>query len=145
MTLRLFLDRSVGTQKIAAALRALQLDVETIVDRYGAANSTIRDEQWIAEASRDGRLLISADQRIRYRPLERMAICLHAARCVTFAAGNMTADDMVALFLRHLPQVVSVATGPGPFVYHLTRERLTKMTLDCGASGTPPHHPPVIS
>jgi hypothetical protein len=57
----------------------------------------------------------------------------------------MTADVMIALFLRHLPQVVSVAADPGPFVYHLTRERLTKMTLDCGASGTPPHHTPAIS
>ena len=117
MTLRLFLDRSVGTRKIAAALRAQQLDVETIVDRYGVANLLTRDEQWIAEASRDGRLLTSADQRIRYRPLERMAICVHAARCVTFAAGNLTADEMITLFLRHLPHIARIAGSPGPFVY----------------------------
>ena len=131
MTLRLFLDRSVGTRKIAAALRERQVDVETIVDRYGAANAHIRDEQWIAEATADGRLLVSADQRIRYRPLERMAICRHSARCVTFAAGNLTADEMILLFVRHLPSIVRIADDPGPFVYHLTQARLAKMALDC--------------
>ncbi len=85
---RLFLDRSIGTRRIAAALRAAELDVETIADRYGPANIHVPDEQWIAEASRDGRMLISADKRIRYRPRERQAVCVHAARCVTFAAGD---------------------------------------------------------
>lgn len=134
MTLRLFLDRSVGTRKVAAALRAQQLDVETIVDRYGPANALTRDERWIAEASEDGRLLVSADQRIRYRPLERMAICRHNARCVTFAAGNLTADEMIALFAQHLPGIARIADDPGPFVYHLTRDRLVKMALDCSGS-----------
>ena len=32
MSLRLFLDRSIGTLKIAAALREQRLDVETIAD-----------------------------------------------------------------------------------------------------------------
>jgi hypothetical protein len=132
MSLRLFLDRSIGTLKIAAALREQRLDVETIADRYGAANPFTRDDQWIADASRDGRLLIGADQRIRYRPLERMAICLHAARCVTFAAGNLTADQMISLFLRHLSDIESIAEHKGPFVYHLTRQRLLRVKLDCG-------------
>jgi hypothetical protein len=35
-TLRVFLDRSIGTKKIAAALRELDVDVQTIQDRYRA-------------------------------------------------------------------------------------------------------------
>jgi hypothetical protein len=112
--LRLFLDRSIGTRKIATALRAEELDVETIADRYGSANTHIADEQWIAEVSRDGRLLISADKRIRYRPRERLAICVHAARCVTFAAGDLTAEQMIALFMPHLPRIRVIADDPGP-------------------------------
>lgn len=135
MSLRLFLDRSVGTRKFATALRARHLDVETIVDRYGAANLSTPDERWIADASRDGRLLVSADQRIRYRPLERMAICEHAAKCVTFAAGNLTSDEMIGLFLENLTQIEEAAREAGPFVYHLTRQRLVRMALDCT---TPP-------
>jgi hypothetical protein len=130
---QLFLDRSVGTRKIATALRAEQLDVETIADRYGPANTHVPDEQWIAEASRDGRLLLSADKRIRYRPRERLAICEHAARCITFAAGDLTAEQMIDLFLRHLPHVRLIARNPGPYVYHLTSDRLVQMTLDCSS------------
>jgi predicted nuclease of predicted toxin-antitoxin system len=128
--LRLFLDRSIGTRRIAAALRAERLDVETIADRYGPASTHVRDEQWIAEASRDDRLLISADKRIRYRPQERAAICAHNARCVTFAAGDLTSEQMIALFLHHLPNVQLIASDPGPYVYHLTRDRLVRMQLD---------------
>ena len=129
--LLIFLDRSVGTRRIASALRVADLDVETIADRYGAANLYVPDEQWIAEASAAGRLLISADKRIRYRPRERVAICEHSARCLTFAAGDLTADQMIELFLRHLPQVQAVAAAAGPYVYHLTRDRLVRMSLDC--------------
>jgi hypothetical protein len=131
--LLIFLDRSVGTRRIASALRAADLDVETIADRYGAANVSIPDEQWIAEASGAGRLLISADKRIRYRPRERAAICEHAARCLTFAAGDLTADQMIELFLRHLPHVRAVAAAVGPSVHHLTKDRPVKMSLDCSA------------
>ena len=41
----LFLDRSIGTRRIAAALRAEQLDVETIADRYGPANTHVRADR----------------------------------------------------------------------------------------------------
>jgi hypothetical protein len=128
---RLFLDRSIGTRRIATALRGESLNVETIADRYGPANIHVRDEQWIAEASSAGRLLVSADKRIRYRPLEREAICAHSARCFTFAAGDLTSDQMIALFLRHLPEIQAVAAQPGPYVYHITRDRLVRMPLDC--------------
>jgi PIN like domain len=132
-SLRLFLDRSIGTRRIAAALRARQLDVETIADRYGPANIRVPDEQWIAEASADRRVLVGADKRIRYRPSERAAICANSARCITFAAGDLTADQMIALFLDHLDTVRRIAEEPGPYVFHLTATRLVRMSLDCPA------------
>jgi len=101
--LRVFLDRSVGTRKIASALRELAVDVETIQDRYGSESSTVADVRWIADASRDGRVLLGADQRIRYNRLERQALCLHAARCFTFPRGDLTAREMIDRLRRHLP------------------------------------------
>lgn len=84
--LPVFLDRSVGTKKIAIALRQLGVDVETIQDRYGDKSVKIPDTQWIEEATADGRVLIGADKRIRYQSLERLSICRHGARCFTFLA-----------------------------------------------------------
>jgi PIN like domain len=56
--LRAFLDRSVGTKKIAKALRDRGVDVQTIHDRYGEESSTVPDVRWIADAAHDGRVLI---------------------------------------------------------------------------------------
>jgi hypothetical protein len=40
---------------------------------------------------------------------------------------------MIDLFLHHLPRVRTLAEEAGPYVYHLTRDRLVKMTLDCSS------------
>jgi hypothetical protein len=129
--LRVFLDRSVGTRMIAAALRELEIDVETIQDRYGQEASTVADVRWIEDATRDDRVLIGADQRIRYNPLERSALCQHAARCFTFPRGNLTATEMIARLTLHLPEIICLAAINGPCVFHLNSDRVTRMKLDC--------------
>ncbi|HEX6686016.1 MAG TPA: hypothetical protein VF062_24780 [Candidatus Limnocylindrales bacterium] len=129
--IRIFLDRSIGTKSIAAALRSLALDVETIKDRYGEEASTVADVRWIEEATADGRVLISADQRIRYNPLERRAICRHAARCFTFPRGSLTAAEMIGRLETHVEEIARLAQQPGPYVYHLTEHRVVRMKLDC--------------
>ena len=130
--LRVFLDRSIGTKRIAQALRALNVDVQTIHDRYGEKSSTIPDVRWIAEATRDGRVLIGADQRIRYNPLERRALCIHAARCFTFPRGNLTGTEMIDRIVLHLPSIAQLATQIGPYVYHISTDAVVAMKLDCG-------------
>lgn len=83
-----FLDRSVGTKRVAAGLRDLGPSAQTVDDRYGvAAGPTVADEQWITDASRDGLLPLGADLRIRYRTVERWALCRAHARYVAFSAG----------------------------------------------------------
>lgn len=130
--MRLFLDRSVGTKKIAAALRELGLDVETIKDRYGEDASTVKDTRWIEDATMDGRILIGADQRIRYNPLERQTICRSAARCFTFPRGDLTAGEMIERLVKFLPDIEQMSARPGPFVCHLARDNVVTMRLDCG-------------
>jgi hypothetical protein len=129
--LRVFLDRSIGTKKIALALRGLGLDVQTIRDRYGDESSRVADVQWIADATNDGRLLFGADQRIRYNPLERRALCIHSARCFTFPRGNLTANQMIDRLVANLAAIAAAAVRTGPYVYHLLETRITQMALDC--------------
>ncbi len=133
--LRVFLDRSIGTKQIARALRDLGVDVQTIQDRYGAESSTVADAQWIAEATQDLRVLVGADQRIRYNPLERQALCVHAARCFTFPRGNLTATQMIDRITLHLPSMTQLAVLPGPYVYHMRADAVVRMNLDCDDIG----------
>ncbi|MFB9408538.1 hypothetical protein [Dactylosporangium matsuzakiense] len=38
---------------------------------------------------------------------------------------------MIALFVQRLTAIARIADDSGPFVYHLTRDRLVRMALDC--------------
>jgi hypothetical protein len=129
--LRIFLDRSVGTKRIAIAMREMGLDVESIRDRYGDEASIVADARWIEDATRDGRVLIGADQRIRYNRLERLALCRFNARCFTFPRGDFSAEQMVERIETHLMAMIRQASQPGSYVYHLARTRMEPMKLDC--------------
>lgn len=131
LPLRVFLDRSIGTKRIAEALRVLGIDVQTIQDRYGDESRTVADVRWIADATHDGRALIGADQWIRYNPLERQALCIHAARCFTFPRGDLTAAEMIGRITLHLPSIERLAAQGGPYVYHIAAETVVLMKLDC--------------
>ncbi|MGC9667152.1 hypothetical protein ACNTMW_11425 [Planosporangium sp. 12N6] len=133
--LLVFLDRSVGTKKIALALRELGLDVETIHDRYGDESPRIPDTRWIEDATVSGRILIGADKRIRYRSLERIAICRHGAKCFTFPRGDLTAGEMIRRIIQHLAEIGRLAKEPGPYVVHLRAEQIVPMQLDCDDLG----------
>ncbi len=131
--LKLFLDRSVQGRRFVEAIRLLVEDVETINDRYGVKPAEqILDEQWIVEASADGRILIGADLRIRRNLLERQAVCRHAARYVVFGNNNMAPKVMIELFTRHLSQIRLLTTEPGPWVRRIAQGGdMDKVALDC--------------
>ncbi|KWX02946.1 hypothetical protein LI90_3995 [Carbonactinospora thermoautotrophica] len=136
--LRLFLDRSVGTRKVAAGLRELGIEVQTIQERYGSEAPRVADVRWIADATADGWVLLGADQRIRYRPLERRALCLYKARYFAFPRGDLTARQMVDRVAAHLDHIARIAVHePGPYVYHLTESRVVAMKLDCDEPDEP--------
>lgn len=64
--LKIFIDRSIQGHRLINAARSLVDDVETINERYGLkAAELTEDQQWIAEATADGRILLGADLRIR--------------------------------------------------------------------------------
>jgi hypothetical protein len=115
------------------AVRVLVEDVETINDRYGVKPAEqILDEQWIAEASADGRILVGADLRIRRNLLERQAVCRHAARYVVFGNNNMPPKVMIELFTRHLPNIRLLTTEPGPWVRRIAQGGdMQKVALSC--------------
>jgi hypothetical protein len=131
--LKLFLDRSVQGRRFVEAVRLLIEDVETINDRYGVKPAEqIVDEQWIIDASADGRILIGADLRIRRNLLERQAVCRHAARYIVFGNNNMPPKVMIELFTRHLPKIRLLTTEPGPWVRRIAQGGdMDKVPINC--------------
>jgi hypothetical protein len=66
-----FIDRSLGKKIVAQALRQIGAAVE-IHDEHFAPDA--KDEDWLVEVGRRGWIVLTKDDRIRYRITERAAI-----------------------------------------------------------------------
>lgn len=73
----IFIDLSVP-EPIATAIKVIRNDVAYLYDIYQPPSRTqpilVPDSEWLARAGREGWLVISRDEKIRYRPGERRAI-----------------------------------------------------------------------
>lgn len=89
--LRFFLDRNLGAYVVPGALRAAGWALTTMDERYGSQKSQrIGDEQWIADASRRGEVLLCKDTAIASNPAEARVVYMHAAQ--VFALTDAASD-----------------------------------------------------
>ncbi|MFI1585776.1 hypothetical protein [Embleya sp. NPDC020630] len=131
-SVRLFLDRSTNSKRFAAAVREMVTDVVTIGDRYGIkAAEKVSDTTWLSDASAEGRICVGADGKILYNPLERRAICVHAARYVVFSNNNMPSATTIKLFREHLPKIAALKDRAGPWVFKIAPHGMYEAKLDC--------------
>ena len=78
-----FIDRCLGTEPIRSALTAQGLTVAIHDDHFK------RDEEdriWLQEAGHRGWVVLTKDQRLRYRPLEAAALRAIRARVFILTA-----------------------------------------------------------
>jgi hypothetical protein len=96
-----FFDRSLG--KITASrLRDAGHTVHLIADFYGDDAKDVADEEWIAEGCRRGWVLLTKDQRIRYRAWELEVLDGHL---FCLADGNAAIDTMARTFLDAMQRI----------------------------------------
>ena len=62
-----FLDRSLGRIKLATALRQAGLNIEVHDDHF---KQDAADEEWLAAVGKEGWVVFTKDQKIRYHPRE---------------------------------------------------------------------------
>lgn len=129
--LRFFLDRGLGSLVVPSALRSHGWLLTTMDERYGAdASQLIRDDQWIAEASSLGEVLLCKDRAIARGPGEARAVYMHDARVFALARANLSGPDMAALFLSAQHRIVRMAgRARGPYVMSVSREGLRRLRL----------------
>jgi predicted nuclease of predicted toxin-antitoxin system len=79
----------------------------------------VRDEEdriWLRAVGELGWVVLTKDQRLRYRPLEIAALRDSKARVFVLTAGNLRGQEIAAVFLTALPGICKVLnTLPGPF------------------------------
>jgi hypothetical protein len=84
-------------------LREAGLAVHLVADVYPDDADNIPDEEWIAEGCRRGWVMLTKDQRIRYRKEELGA--LEAGHVFCLASGNLAMSVAVEAFLAAMPRI----------------------------------------
>jgi hypothetical protein len=95
-----FIDRSLGTEPIRTELVNTGLVVEIHDDHFA------RDEEdrvWLRTVGERGWVVLTKDQRLRYRPLEIAALRASKARVFVLTAGNLRGIEIAGGFVTALP------------------------------------------
>jgi predicted nuclease of predicted toxin-antitoxin system len=118
--LRLFLDRSLGRHAVADRLRAAGVEVEIHDDHFTQSEL---DHVWLAEVGRRGWVVLTKDQRIRYRQNEMAAAQEANVRMFVLTAGQVTGEEVGSAFVKALPAIFRlVKRQQPPFVARVTAD-----------------------
>jgi predicted nuclease of predicted toxin-antitoxin system len=114
-----FLDRTLGRKIFSGKLREKGLHVEVHDDHFA---TDARDAEWLAEVGARGWVVVTSDQRIRYRQNELGALLRHRVKAFAFTQGNLTAEEMAEIFLKALPKILRlVKKSHEPFIASISR------------------------
>ncbi|MEX2459497.1 MAG: hypothetical protein WD770_11010 [Actinomycetota bacterium] len=116
----LFCDRSLGARVVPTRLRQLHGHVVAHDEVFGRDTD---DEVWLREAGRRSWIVLTRDDRIRYRPGERAAILGADVRCfVLNPTKGMTGEDMATALATALPRILAISAAErGPFIKGVNR------------------------
>ena len=121
-----FIDRSLGIDPIRTELIKAGLTVEIHDDHFA------RDEEdhvWLRTVGERGWVVLTKDQRLRYRPLEIAALKASKARVFVLTAGNLRGMEIAAVFLTALPRICKILhSRPGPFVARVSQSGYIAIT-----------------
>jgi len=105
---------------MAGILRAAGLQVE-VHDDHLPQNAT--DPEWLTLAGKNGWIVVTRDERIRYRVAEKQAIRRAKVRAfVIVAHGDLRIEEIAEILLKALSKVESIAVQEKPpFIANLAR------------------------
>ena len=134
-----FVDRSLGRKVIPGALREAGEEVR-IHDDYFPQDA--KDEAWLAEAGKNGWVVLTKDKHIRYRTVEIQA--LRAAKVRAFvitAGGDLSGAEVSQIFVKALPVIKRLCKKTAaPFIALVSRGgtvTLTAKSMEPAPSNNP--------
>jgi hypothetical protein len=90
-------------------------------------DQTTEDSVWLAGVAARKWVVLTKDERIRYRPLELQT--LRSARLRTFImiCGNVRGAETARILLAAMPRILAVVgTRRGPFIYYVYKDSTLK-------------------
>ena len=81
----------------------------------------MRDEDWLSEVGKREWIVLTKDDRIRYRPVALATIRRAKVRTFTLPRADLTGEEMAKIFVKALPAITRfVARNPAPFIAKVT-------------------------
>ncbi len=115
----IFLDATFGRRTVASRLRAAGATVEVHDDHFAPGTP---DDEWLAVCGCNNWIVISQDQRIRYRKNEQAAARDARVRLFVVTAGSITGEEAGEMLAGALPRILALSSRqPAPFVAGVTR------------------------
>jgi hypothetical protein len=97
-----FIDRSLGRKIVAQALRDVGESVEIHDDHFAP---DAKDAVWLVEVGRHGWIVLTKDDRIRYRVTERTALASASVRAFVLTSSQLQGAEMATAFVKALPRM----------------------------------------
>jgi predicted nuclease of predicted toxin-antitoxin system len=121
-----FIDRSLGVEPLRSRLIEAALNVEIHDDHFR------RDEEdriWLRLVGEKGWVVLTKDQRLRYRPLEVAALLTSNARVFVLTAGNLRGSEIADVFIATLPKICRMLNSHrGPFLARVSQSKNVTLT-----------------
>jgi len=103
---------------VADGIRERGYIVHTLRSVYGEDRARIiHDEDWIPDAARAGRIILTKDKRLHREPLIVAAMQGSEARLFCLTDGNLRGAEMRRRFLVNLNRIIQRGARRGPYIY----------------------------
>ena len=115
-----FIDRSLGRYDVPNALRAAGYVCERHDDHW---DEQTEDSVWLAGVAGKNWVVLTKDERIRYRPTELSALLSARLRAFIVICGNLKGSDTADILVRAMPRIHAVLSSrKGPFIYYVYKD-----------------------
>lgn len=114
-----FIDASLGGKIVARALREAGASVEVHDDHFSPGTD---DPVWLGTVGERHWVVLTKDDRIRYRRLERETLLTANVRAFVLTARGLRGEENAAIFVKALPSIMRFLTkNRAPFIARLNR------------------------
>jgi PIN like domain len=119
-----FVDRSLGKVDVPNALRGAGHQCVVHDEHF---DQQTEDAVWLNAVAARRWIVLTKDERIRYRPLELKALESARLRAFIMICGNVRGVDTAAILLKAMPKILDIAnTQRGPFIYYIYKDSTMK-------------------
>jgi hypothetical protein len=122
-----FIDRSLGRIDVPNALHKAGHQCELHDDHFSPGTP---DNVWLAEVGARTWVVLTKDERIRYRPLELQALRNAKLRAFILVCGNVRGADTADILLKAMSRIIDIlGRYRGPFVYYVYKNSSMRLAL----------------